>query len=59
MKKLAWIPTVVFALNAAVSFGLSIYEIYWSHDNGSAALHLIFTFTGIIAGAGFYAIATT
>ena len=51
MKYILYLVSAFFAVGASLSFGLSMYAVFVLHDNGSAALHIIFTFTNAIMSA--------
>lgn len=56
MKKLFYIPAVIFALHTLLSFIMAGYSLL-KHQSGDASLAIIFTFTGLIATALMIALA--
>ena len=57
MKKLFYIPAVIFGLHTIVSFVAAGYYLF-HHQAGEASLAIIFTFTGMIATTWMIALAT-
>ena len=56
MKKLLYIPAVIFGLHALISFFAAGYFML-THDNGSAALYIIFVFGGMFVSTFLFALA--
>ena len=56
MKKLYYIPAVIFGLHCILSFVMAGYFLF-THQAGEASLAIIFTFTGMIATTWMVALA--
>ena len=57
MKKLFYLPALVFVVHSIISFFGAGYNMFWTKDYGKASLYIIFVFTGMIAATFMYALA--